>query len=972
MKLKNVVASFCLLAGTIATTTLIVSSPVSAAADDPSVVWTTTNNSNVSGVFTISASAAPSPTGTARIKKWCLTINGVAANETTRARSPSDLFYANYDSNEGCWSATFNLTTATFSYDSTAWADGNTTYQITVTDTSNRSATSTILKVNYANEGPTVHWRTTNDLNVVGWFNISAMAEASSFGTATIKKWCLTENGAPTKGSTAKFGEPALEGQISGLTFFSETGCWESSFGTDLDQASFSYDSTAWADGNTTYQITVTDTSNRSATSTILKVNYANEGPTVTWVTSNNSVVSGPYSISAIASPSPTGTAFIKRWCLTIDGVPATADTGRFGFSPFWYMGYSTINPSTGCWDGIMDGAFRFSDTAWANGSVNYQVTVTDTSNRTATSSVLTLNKLRGSTDPAADENNAAVAWVTNNNSIVSGMFVISARAAGSVSPQTTIKKWCLTINGNPATVNVAGYGSSVYNTIFDSTTGCWSGTDLNSAIFRFDSTAWVNGSVTYQVTVTDTSNRTATSSILTINFSNAGPEVSWATTNNSNVSGMFYVAAYAVTKAPTGTATIKKWCLTINGVPATTRSSVYDSTFLHSSSVSFNPDTGCWSGSNLSGFGFSDDSTAWANGSVTYQVTATDTSNRTATSSILTINFSNAGPEVSWATTNNSNVSGVFTITAAAAPAPTGTATIKKWCLTINGVPATTDNTFSSSSISHSSDASFNPDIGCWTRTSNNTSNLTTAKFDYDSTAWVNGSVTYQVTVTDTSNRTATSTGLVVTTTNPQPTASLSGVGGGVSIQSSAGITASIYHPGADSIRTWCFRVSNGPCNSGTSQSNGTSRTNGLLSLDVSTWVNGTYTLSASAVDSVGRTIAASPQTFVVNNPPASGTAPRISHKSPAWNSKTTTAYVRSTLNYANSATIYWGTSTRKMKSTRTSVSNGDKTFTVSGLKPNTMYFFKITTFGANGSSTTKTVKSKTLKIPPKPKRST
>jgi hypothetical protein len=726
VKLKNVVASFCLLAGTIATTTLIVSSPVSAAADDPSVVWTTTNNSNVSGVFTISASAAPSPTGTARIKKWCLTINGVAANETTRARSPSDLFYANYDSNEGCWSATFNLTTATFSYDSTAWADGN-----------------------------------------------------------------------------------------------------------------------------TTYQITVTDTSNRSATSTILKVNYANEGPTVTWVTSNNSVVSGPYSISAIASPSPTGTAFIKRWCLTIDGVPATADTGRFGFSPFWYMGYSTINPSTGCWDGIMDGAFRFSDTAWANGSVNYQVTVTDTSNRTATSSVLTLNKLRGSTDPAADENNAAVAWVTNNNSIVSGMFVISARAAGSVSPQTTIKKWCLTINGNPATVNVAGYGSSVYNTIFDSTTGCWSGTDLNSAIFRFDSTAWVNGSVTYQVTVTDTSNRTATSSILTINFSNAGPEVSWATTNNSNVSG-------------------------------------------------------------------------------------------------------------------------VFTITAAAAPAPTGTATIKKWCLTINGVPATTDNTFSSSSISHSSDASFNPDIGCWTRTSNNTSNLTTAKFDYDSTAWVNGSVTYQVTVTDTSNRTATSTGLVVTTTNPQPTASLSGVGGGVSIQSSAGITASIYHPGADSIRTWCFRVSNGPCNSGTSQSNGTSRTNGLLSLDVSTWVNGTYTLSASAVDSVGRTIAASPQTFVVNNPPASGTAPRISHKSPAWNSKTTTAYVRSTLNYANSATIYWGTSTRKMKSTRTSVSNGDKTFTVSGLKPNTMYFFKITTFGANGSSTTKTVKSKTLKIPPKPKRST
>jgi hypothetical protein len=222
---------------------------------------------------------------------------------------------------------------------------------------------------------------------------------------------------------------------------------------------------------------------------------------------------------------------------------------------------------------------------------------------------------------------------------------------------------------------------------------------------------------------------------------------------------------------------------------------------------------------------------------------------------------------------------------------------------------------------------------------------------------------------VTDTSNRTATSTNLIVTTNNPQPTASLSGVGGGVSIQSSAGITAAIYHPGADSIRTWCFKVSNGPCISGTSQSNGTSRTNGILSLDVSTWVNGSYSLSASAVDSVGRTITTPTSTFVVNNPPASSTSPRISHKSPAWNSKTTTAYLRSNLNYATSATIFWGTSTKKMKSTGVSASNGDKTFSVNGLKPNTVYYFKIVATGTNGSSTTKIVKSRTGKIPPKPK---
>ena len=581
-----------------------------------------------------------------------------------------------------------------------------------------------------------------------------------------------------------------------------------------------------------------------------------------------------------------------------------------------------------------------------------------------ATSTLVVSSPVSAATD------DPTVVWTTTNNSNVSGVFTISASAAPSPTGTARIKKWCLTINGGAASGNAAvnnyNSGDLGYSGIFDSTTGCWSSSsgNLTSAQFQYDSTAWTNGSVTYQVTVTDTSNRTATSTILTINYTNAPPTVAWTTTNNSNVSGVFTIAATAA-PSPTGTARIKKWCLTINGGAASGNAAVnnYNSGDLGYSGI-FDSTTGCWSSSsgNLTSAQFQYDSTAWTNGSVTYQVTVTDTSNRTATSTILTINYTNTPPTVAWTTTNNSNVSGWFTIAATAAPSPTGTARIKKWCLTINGVPVTTN---SSTNSMVSSWGTFNSDTGCWT----SNENLTTAKFAYDSTAWTNGSVTYQVTVTDTSNRTATSTDLVVTTNNPQPTASLSGVGGGVSIQSSAGITASIYHPGADSIRTWCFKVSNGPCIGGTSQSNGTSRTNGILSLDVSTWVNGSYSLSASAVDSVGRTITTPTSTFMVNNPPASGTAPRISHKSPAWNSRTTTAYLRSTLNYANSATIYWGTSTKNMKSARTSISNGDKTFSVSGLKPNTVYFFKITATGTNGSSTTTTVKSKTGKIPPKPR---
>jgi hypothetical protein len=680
------------------------------------------------------------------------------------------------------------------------------------------------------------------------------------------------------------------------------------------------------------------------------------------------------FTISATAAPSPTGTARIKKWCLTIDGNPATTDSAT---SSSMVDSYGTFDSDTGCWSSfsqnLTSAKFSFNSTAWPNGAQTYQVTITDTSNRIATSSILTINHTN--TIPS-------VAWTTTNNSNVSGQFSISAIATPAPTGTATIKKWCLTINGTPETTDSATSSSMVdsYGT-FDSDTGCWSSfsQNLTSAKFSFNSTAWPNGAQTYQVTVTDTSNRTATSTILTINrvAAQAAPvatsttaAVAWATSNNSTVSGFFTVSATAVASLSTA-ATIKKWCLTINGSPATTNSAVhsYSSSQVGYSGL-FNADTGCWTSSyyNLTSAWFNFDSTDWTNGSVTYQVTVTDTSNRSATSTILTVNHNNTPPAVVWTTSNNSSASGAYTISATAGGSPTGTATIKKWCLTINGSPATTNSavhSYSSSQVGYS--GLFNADTGCWT---SSYYNLTNAWFSFDSTAWTNRTVTYQVTVTDTSNRTATSTDLVVTTNNPQPTASLSGVGGGVSIQSSAGITASIYHPGADSIRTWCFKVSNGPCISGTSQSNGTSRTNGILRLDVSSWVNGSYSLTASAVDSIGRTITTSPSTFVVNNPPASVTKPRISHRKPTWNSRTTTASVSTTMSNVSSSIWYWGTSTKSMKKWSGATNeDGEWVYTIRNLKPNTWYYFKITAIGPNGTSTTSIVKSKTGKIPTRPK---
>jgi hypothetical protein len=47
----------------------------------------------------------------------------------------------------------------------------------------------------------------------------------------------------------------------------------------------------------------------------------------------------------------------------------------------------------------------------------------------------------------------------------------------------------------------------------------------------------------------------------------------------------------------------------------------------------------------------------------------------------------------------------------------------------------------------------------------------------------------------------------------------------------------------------------------------------------------------------------------------------------------------------------------------------DGEWVYTVRNLKPNTWYYFKVTAIGPNGTSTTSIVKSKTGKIPPRPR---
>jgi hypothetical protein len=245
----------------------------------------------------------------------------------------------------------------------------------------------------------------------------------------------------------------------------------------------------------------------------------------------------------------------------------------------------------------------------------------------------------------------------------------------------------------------------------------------------------------------------------------NYNPEVEWSSADNQTVTGSFTLSAKAFPHS-SGTATIKKWCLTVDGSPVTTNVA---SSYITSSYATFNADTGCWTrfstSYNLTNAIFSWDSTTWTNGSHTYSVTVTDSSDRTASSGTLTLSTYNYNPEVEWSSADNRTVTGAFTLSAKAFPHSSGTATIKKWCLTVDGSPVTTNV---ASSYITSYYATFNADTGCWTRTSTSY-NLTDAIFSLSTSLWQNKQWTIRTIITDSSDRTA-SSDIAVTTSNPIP----------------------------------------------------------------------------------------------------------------------------------------------------------------------------------------------------------
>ncbi|HEY5266420.1 MAG TPA: hypothetical protein VIJ40_06370 [Acidimicrobiales bacterium] len=408
----------------------------------------------------------------------------------------------------------------------------------------------------------------------------------------------------------------------------------------------------------------------------------------------------------------------------------------------------------------------------------------------------------------------------------------------------------------------------------------------------------------------------------------------------------------------------------TTNGIPGVTN---------EKSATTFNASTGCWSipsaeavsYDNLSGQGlFPINTTGWTNGNYSFQLTVTDTSGLSATSSVLTLAVSNAGPSVTWNTTNNESVSGATTITANAAPAPTGTAQIDSWCLTENGAPVTSNVAATTNGIpgvtNDKSATTFNASTGCWSIPSAEAvsyDNLSgQGLFPINTTGWTNGNYSFQLTVTDTSGLSATSSVLTLAVSNPKPAVEVTGVASGQTYAGTITAGYSVIFPSSQlslTVTSACFSLDNGSCVASSQVS-------------ISTWQlnNGPHTLTVTIVDSDGRTTDATPITFVTKNPSATVTSYSLTSSPLNTNSTSATERVIIHFEYGSTITIHYGSSQLMAAALTRDVSlskSSSLSVQLPKLKTSTKYFAQISTSGLNGSSETKVFSFTTPAIPAK-----
>jgi alpha-tubulin suppressor-like RCC1 family protein len=392
--------------------------------------------------------------------------------------------------------------------------------------------------------------------------------------------------------------------------------------------------------------------------------------PIVTWIDNPGPVtVSGRSHVFDVRASDPNNVS-IDHWCLTV--VPndpantwtwthaniASADTNGYSYSDLLPgNGYVLFNPVTACWNksaspkpgvfGLTDVALQPDTTTWPNGSYTATMTATNAVGDSA-SSTLTFSTSNSS---------PSMTWIDivdpAGTNAVQGSTILSVQADHDPAGTAHLTTWCLRLDGVAESTNIGAarpdnsYADLLFSeqhSTFDGTTGCWSpATDayeLTRGSFAFDTTYWSNGAHTLELSISDTSGRTTTST-LNLTSQHQAPTIHFDSPAPGATEGASVVVDAIVNHDAGGTAIISSWCASVDGTAVTTNTAtdLYRYRFLRRNGT-FHAATGCWTSSttSLDAGAFTIDTYRLVNGTHTIRVVATDSAGRRSAADLVII----------------------------------------------------------------------------------------------------------------------------------------------------------------------------------------------------------------------------------------------------------------------------------------------------------------------------------------------
>jgi chymotrypsin len=432
------------------------------------------------------------------------------------------------------------------------------------------------------------------------------------------------------------------------------------------------------------------------------------------------------------------------------------------------------------------------------------------------------------------------------DGSLIAGKFTLKGVAVPSTSGSASVSKICLKVNGKtPTSGSYRGY-SITGNSDSES---CIS-TYATDPYWDFDVTDWANGNYLFTMIVVDSSGSKSTATNLNVRVANEEPIANFISpANGSTQAGKFTIKGSALPSA-TGTASISKICLKING-------KVSNNGTYRGYSIPGNSDTdGCISSYATDPY-WDFDSTDWVNTSYIFTFYAVDSSGRSTKPVSQTLVISNDNPVASFTSPGDGSVqAGKFTLKGTATPSSGGTASISKICLRINS-KVSNNGTYRGYSIPGNSDAD-----GCIS------SYATDPYWDFDSTDWTNGTYQFMFYTVDSSGRSSNITFKTLSILNASPVVAFTTPADGSVVAGRVTLSgvASPSEQGTASISRICLKVNGSVANNGTYRGYsipGNSNAEGCISsyatdpywdFDFTDWASGNYTFNFYAVDSSGR----------------------------------------------------------------------------------------------------------------------